>query len=40
MKIHLQYGRDGLDVVVPGNNVMVLRPLVVPGLADVLAGFV
>ncbi len=40
MKIHLQYGRDGLDVDVPGSNVTVLRPRFVPGLADEHAGFV
>ena len=40
MKIHLQYGRDGLDVDVPGENVTVLRPQFVPGLADEHAGFV
>jgi len=40
MKIHLQYGRDGLDVDLPGENVTVLRPQFVPGLADEHAGFV
>ena len=40
MKIHLQYGRDGLDVDVLGANVTVLRPQFVPGLADEHAGFV
>ena len=40
MKIHLQYGRGGLDVDVPGDNVTVLRPQFVPGLADEQAGFV
>ncbi len=40
MKIHLQYGRDGLDVELPGDNVTVLRPQFVPGLADEEAGFV
>ena len=40
MKIHLQYGRDGLDVELPGDNVTVLRPQFVPGLADEQAGFV
>jgi len=40
MKIHLQYGRDGLDVEMPGDNVTVLRPQFVPGLADEQAGFV
>ncbi|MCL4833691.1 MAG: nickel-dependent lactate racemase [Caldilineaceae bacterium] len=40
MKIHLQYGRDGLDVDVPDENVTVLRPQFVSGLADEQAGFV
>ena len=40
MKIHLQYGRDGLDVNLPGENVTILRPQFVPGLADEHAGFV
>ncbi|MBI3960939.1 MAG: nickel-dependent lactate racemase [Chloroflexi bacterium] len=39
MKIHLQHGRDGLDVDVPGENVTVLRPQFVPGLADEQAAF-
>jgi lactate racemase len=40
MKIHLQYGRDGLDVDIPGENVTVLRPQFVSGLVDEQAGFV
>ncbi|RLT36695.1 MAG: DUF2088 domain-containing protein, partial [Chloroflexi bacterium] len=40
MKIHLQYGRDGLDIDLPGDNVTVLRPQFVPGLADEQAAFV
>ena len=40
MKIHLQYGRDGLNVELPGDNVTVLRPQFVPGLADEQAAFV
>ena len=39
MKIHLQYGRDGLDVELPGDKVTVLRPQFVPGLADERAAF-
>jgi nickel-dependent lactate racemase len=34
MKAHLQYGRDGLAVDLPGRNVTVLNPRFVPGLAD------
>lgn len=40
MKIHLQYGREGLDVTLPGENVTVLRPRFVPGLTDEHAAFV
>lgn len=40
MNIHLQYGREGLDVTLPGANVTVLRPRFVPGLADEHAAFV
>ncbi|MFZ1754125.1 MAG: nickel-dependent lactate racemase [Caldilineaceae bacterium] len=40
MRIHLQYGRDGLDVDLPSENVTVLRPQFVPGLVDEHAGFV
>ncbi|MBP8122128.1 MAG: nickel-dependent lactate racemase [Caldilineaceae bacterium] len=39
MKIHLQYGRDGLDIYVPSDNATVLRPHFVPGLADEHADF-
>lgn len=39
MKIHLQYGREGLDVELPDSNVTVLRPRFVPGLADEQAAF-
>jgi nickel-dependent lactate racemase len=39
MKVHLQYGREGLDVEVPGTNVTVVEPRFVPGLPDEAAGF-
>jgi len=34
MKVHLQYGRDGLDIEIPFSRVDVLRPRFIPGLAD------
>jgi len=39
MKVHLQYGREGLDVLIPGTNVTVVEPRFVPGLPDEAAGF-
>ena len=39
MKVHLQYGRDGLDVEIPGTNVTVVEPRFVPGLPDEAAAF-
>ena len=39
MKVHLQYGRDGIEVGIPSSNVTVLSPTFVPGLADEAAGF-
>ena len=39
MKVHLQYGRDGLDVEIPGTNVTVIEPRFVPGLPDEAAAF-
>jgi lactate racemase len=39
MRVHLQYGRDGLEVDVPGANVTVLEPRFVPGLPDEAAAF-
>jgi lactate racemase len=39
MNVHLQYGRDGIDVEIPGRNVTVLRPQFVEGLADEKAAF-
>ncbi len=39
MKVHLQYGRDGLDVDVPGASVTVIEPRFVAGLPDERAAF-
>ncbi|HSD67540.1 MAG TPA: nickel-dependent lactate racemase [Vicinamibacteria bacterium] len=39
MKVHLQYGRQGLDVEVPGADVTVVEPRFVPGLKDEGAAF-
>ena len=39
MRVHLQYGRDGLDVDVPSQNVTVVAPRYGPGLADEHAAF-
>ena len=35
----LQYGRDGLEIDVPFQDVTVLRPQFVPGLPDEKAAF-
>ena len=39
MKIHLQYGRDGLDVELSAQDMTVLRPEFITGLADERAAF-
>ena len=39
MKVHLEYGKAGLDVEVPGEHVDVLRPRFVEGLPDEAAAF-
>lgn len=39
MKVHLQYGRNGLDIEIPFTQVTVLRTKFVPGLADEQAEF-
>ncbi|QQS46888.1 MAG: nickel-dependent lactate racemase [Acidobacteriota bacterium] len=39
MRIHLQYGRDGLEIDVPSDNVAVLAPRYVEGLADEESAF-
>jgi nickel-dependent lactate racemase len=37
--IHLQYGKDGLEIALPSNNVTTLAPRFIPGLPDEAAGF-
>lgn len=39
MRVHLQYGADGLDADIPGGNVTVLAPRFVEGLPDEAAAF-
>ena len=39
MKVHLQYGRDGLDAEIPGREVAVIEPRFVPGLPDEALAF-
>jgi nickel-dependent lactate racemase len=39
MKVHLQYGRDGIDVEMPGSRVTVIEPRFEPGLPDEQAAF-
>jgi nickel-dependent lactate racemase len=39
MRVHLQYGADGLDVDLPARNVTLLEPRYVPGLPDEAAAF-
>jgi nickel-dependent lactate racemase len=39
MRVHLQYGREGLGVEIPGRNVTVIEPRFVAGLADEPAAF-
>jgi nickel-dependent lactate racemase len=39
MKVRLQYGREGLDVEVPGTDVTVVEPRFVAGLPDEAAAF-
>jgi lactate racemase len=38
-KVHLQYGRDGLELELPAGRVRVIEPTFVPGLPDEAAGF-
>ena len=40
MKVHLQYGRNGLDVELPFSQVSVLQPKYIPGQDDEQAEFV
>jgi lactate racemase len=39
MRVHLQYGREGLDVRIPGTDVTVVEPRFVAGLGDERAAF-
>jgi nickel-dependent lactate racemase len=39
MPIHLQYGKDGLEIEFPSNNVTTLAPRYIPGWPDEAAGF-
>lgn len=39
MFTHLQYGKDGLDIEIPSNNVTTLAPRFIPGLLDEAAAF-
>jgi nickel-dependent lactate racemase len=39
VRVRLQYGRDGLEVDVPGRSVRVLEPRFLPGLPDEAAAF-
>jgi nickel-dependent lactate racemase len=40
MNVHLQYGRNGLDVELPFSQVNVLQPKFIPGLVDEQAEFI
>ncbi len=39
MRVHLQYGREGLSVELPGRRIKVIEPTFVPGLPDEAAAF-
>jgi len=39
MKIHLHYGKDGLNLEVDAPNVTVIEPKFMDGLPDELAAF-
>jgi len=39
MRVHLQYGRDGIDVALPSTNVTVIEPRFIQGLADEATSF-
>ena len=39
MKLHLEYGKDGLHVDIPSDNVTVIAPKFMEGIADEGAGF-
>ncbi len=39
MRVHLQYGTDGLPIEMPGTHVSVIRPTFIQGLADEAEAF-
>jgi nickel-dependent lactate racemase len=39
MRVHLQYGREGLEIEIPGTEVTVIEPRFVPGLPDEALAF-
>ncbi len=39
MRVHLEYGTEGLELEVPSSHVQVITPRFVPGLADEAAAF-
>jgi nickel-dependent lactate racemase len=39
MLTHLQYGKDGLEIEIPSNNITTLTPRFIPGLPDEPAAF-
>jgi nickel-dependent lactate racemase len=39
MITHLQYGKDGIEIEIPSNNVTTLAPRFIPGLPDEAAAF-
>ncbi len=39
MITHLQYGKDGLEIEIPSNNITTLAPRFIPGLPDEAAAF-
>ena len=39
MKVHLQYGQDGIEAEIPSDHVTVVTPRFVPGLPDEAAAF-
>src|SRR5207244_12433569 len=39
MKVHLDYGKDGLEQEIPASNITILAPRFLPGLPDETAAF-
>ena len=39
MITHLQYGKDGIEIEIPSNNVTMLAPRFIPGLPDEAGAF-